>query len=64
MHEIDLDLQNGPRSNIIMPIESHCVTFYFMTTVMFTLTINVYEKILAEICMTLTMTFRMGQGQM
>ena len=63
MHDLDHELQNSTRSNVNMPIESQCRTFYLMAVVMFAL-VTIYEIFTVEICMTLTLHFRMRQGQM
>ena len=62
--DLNLVLQNGPRSNLNGPIESPYSTSYVMAIVMLALSSNVCEIFAAELCATLTLTFRMGQGQM
>ena len=64
MHGVDIELQNGIRSDINIPIESQSGTFYLMTMVMFALTITVNDIFTTEICMTLIVTFKIRQGQM
>ena len=41
-----------------------CWTYYLMALVIFNLSATIYEIFWIEICMTLTLTFIMGQGQM
>ena len=55
------DLWIRPRSNVNMPIESQCRTFYLTALVMFAIVYGIFE---IEICMAVILTFRMDQGQM
>ena len=64
MHDLDLDLQSWPRSNVNITIESQYATSYVLAMTMSVLSITVYELVTFKICMTLTFTFRMGLGQM
>ena len=43
MHDLGLDLDNGPRSNVNMAIVSQYRTFYLMVKVMFARAIIVHE---------------------
>ena len=43
MHDFDLDIQNGPRSDVSRPIESLDMNSYLMTIVMFALSLTKYE---------------------
>ena len=47
-----------------MLIESHYATAYFMAVVMSALSVAVLEIFAFEMFKTLTLTFRMSQGQM
>ena len=47
-----------------MPIESLCRTFYLMSIVTFALYVHICEILAAEICMILTITVTIDQGQM
>ena len=61
----ELDLEKGPRSNVNMPMEMPYATFYLLLAIaMFALTVTICEKFVIEMCITLTLTFRMGHGQM
>ena len=64
MHDFDFDHCNRPRSNVNMPIESQYRNFYFMVTVMLSLSVIIYEIFAVEICITLTMTLVIDQGKM
>ena len=59
---IDLDLQYWPTSNVNMPIESPYLISYLMTIVIVALSFTISKIFVFGIYMTLT--FRMGQGQM
>ena len=61
--DLGLDLQNGPRPNLNMLIESPIATLYFMATIMQALSFIVWEIFTIKICMTLTDTFKRGKGQ-
>ena len=60
---LDLDLYNGLMLNINIPIESQYATSYVFGN-MLVLYVTICEIFTVEICMTLTMTFRMSQGQL
>ena len=60
----DLDIYNVPRLNLNMLIDSLYATSYFTATVMLALYFTVLEIITTKMCITLTSTFTMGQGQM
>ena len=64
MHDLDLDLQNGPRSIVYMPMERLYATFLFLTIAMFALYVTICQIFAVKVCMTLTLTSRMGQSQM
>ena len=51
---LELDLDNGTRLSVNMPIERQCWTFYYMVIVMFALYVTVYEIFAVELCLTLT----------
>ena len=56
-----VDLQNEPRSNLNMLIESPYVTSYFMAIVRFDLSVVISEIFAVELFMTLSLTFRIGK---
>ena len=60
MHDIDLDLQNGPRS---IAMESMCLYNCWQQLYVPYLS-TICEILTVKICMTLTLTFRMGEGQL
>ena len=63
VHDPDLDLQNGPGSNINIPNESQYMTCYIlMAVVIFFVSLTIFKIFIVEMCMTLT--FKMGQGRM
>ena len=64
VHDLDLDLYNGPRSNVNMLNESPCMTCHLMAIVIFYLFLIISKIFVVEMCMTLTLTLRAGQGQM
>ena len=45
MHNVDLDLYNGPRSNTNIPIESQQLTSYMLEIIMFALLVTIYKMI-------------------
>ena len=52
MHDNDLDLENGPISNVNMPIERQYMTSYLiilMTIVIYTLSLTIYETFVNQI---------------
>ena len=61
---IDLHLENWSRSNPNMSIEGQCITLYKMALLNVFHICYRYEIFGVEICMTLILTFRMGQEQM
>ena len=63
-HGLGLNLQNGPRSYVNIPNERPYTTFYVFPIAMFTIYITVSEILAVEMCMILTLTFRMVKGQM
>ena len=63
VHNLDLNLQNGPMSNINIPIERPYSTFYLLAISMFALSVTIYEKFIIKMCMTLTLIIRMSQCQ-
>ena len=63
MHDLDHDISNRTRSNVNIQNESQRSTFYLMIIVMLVLYVTVYDICAVEICMTLTMTVRIGQGE-
>ena len=54
----DLDLYNGPRSIVNIPIiiETPYATSYVMAIVMFAWTVTIFEILAVEMCMSLTLT--------
>ena len=62
MRDLELNLDNGQRSNVNMSIERQYRHFYLMEMVLFAVYVTVYEIYAVEVCMILT--FRMGQSQM
>ena len=44
MHNLDLNIENGPRSNVNIPMESQWETSYVLVIAMFGLSPTVYEK--------------------
>ena len=79
MHDLDFDLKNESMSNVSRPNESRpnesrpnvsrsnespYTTCYLMAIVIFTLSVIISKVFSVEIYMTLTLTFRFGQGQM
>ena len=58
---LDLDLYNGPRSNVITPMKSPYMTCYLMAIVICTLFVTLSKIFIVEMYMTLTLTFRMYQ---
>ena len=64
MHDLDLDLYNESMSNINVPMERPFAAFYLFAIAMLDLSVIVCAILTVEICMTLTMTFRMCQDQM
>ena len=59
-NDTDLGIQNGPRSNVNTPFESQQATPY-VSAIVIAPSVTVYA---VEICMTLTLTFKMGKCQM
>ena len=58
---INLDMQIGPRSNVNMLMKTPYATLYLLAIAMFAQSVIMCEKFAIEMCMTLTLTFRMGQ---
>ena len=58
VRDLDLDLQNEPRLNVIAPIDSLCNTYCWMAIV----TVTISYTFIVE--MTLTLTFKIDQDQM
>ena len=57
-------LWNKPRSNLNIHIESPYATSYLMAIVRIALPVIIFfEIVTVEVYMTLTLTFRMNQGQ-
>ena len=56
--DIDVDLWNGSRSDANMPMEIRKLAM-----VMFVSSLTVCEIFTVKMCKTLTLTFRLGQGQ-
>ena len=46
-----------------MPIEMPYATLYLLGIAMFALSATIFQKFAIEMCMTLTLTFRIGQCQ-
>ena len=53
-----------PRSTVNTPIESPNMTCYLKAIVIFSLSVNVSKKVIVLMCMTMTLSFRIGQGQL
>ena len=64
MHDLDLDLQNASRSNVNMTIECQYMTSCLSALVMFFVSVAIFKIFTVEICMALTLTVIIGQGQM
>ena len=62
VHDHDLDQCNRSRSNTTILIKSPNTTLYFMA--MFAISVIISNLLAAKMCMTLTMAFRMIQGQL
>ena len=62
-YDLDLNLSNGPRSNANMLIKSN-IGLLFRSNSSVALFVNIYEIFTVKICMTLSLTFRMDQGEM
>ena len=57
-------MDQGPRSNVNMPIKSPYTTSYLMAIVMYALLVTIYKIFTIEICTTLTLSYRMRQDLM
>ena len=64
LHDLENDLQNGPRSNVNMPSESPYMTFSTMAIVLFHVSVTLYEIFTIKTFMILTLTLRVGEGRM
>ena len=65
MHDLNLELQNGPRLNVNMLMGMlYYATFYLLTISIFSLSVMICEIFAIKMCMTWTLTFKTGQGQM
>ena len=53
-----------PRSNLNMLIESLHATSYLITILIFALAVTILQIFVVEKCMTLTLIFTMGKGQL
>ena len=62
MHVFDFTTANT--LNLNTSLESPCATSYLIATVMFALTVAVSKIFAVGMCMHLTFTFRIYQGQM
>ena len=63
-HDLDLDLWTGSMSNINMPPGRPDAIFYLLAIAMLALSTTVRMILTVEMCMTLTLTFTIGQGEM
>ena len=64
MHDIAVDLYVRPQSSVHMSIESQSRTLYLKAILMYALSVTVDDIFAVEICINLTVTFRMGKNQM
>ena len=64
LHDLDHDLLNGPRLNVNISIDNPYTTFYMMAVATFAVSVTIYEIFAVEKRMTISLTFRMCQGQM
>ena len=64
IHYLDLDLSNGRRSTVTMPNESPYMTCCSTAMVIFSASLTISKIFIVEMCMTLTVAFRIGEGQM
>ena len=63
LHDRKLCLWNGYRSNANVLSENPCMTSY-LTAIMFVTLVTISKLVAIKMCMTLTITFRFGEGQM
>ena len=56
-------MKNGPRSNVNMPIEKTYATLYLLAIAVFALSVTICEEFTIEMCVTLALTFRIGQSE-
>ena len=57
-------LQNATRSNVYTPVERPRVIFHMVVIVTFAFSVTIYKIVAIWMCTTLTLTFRVVQGQM
>ena len=64
-HDCNLEIVevDKVKINVSMPMERPNATFYLLTIAMFALSVTSCKESAIEICMTLTLTFSMGQCQ-
>ena len=58
------ELQNGLMPHVNMPMERPHMTFYLLAQAMVTMSVITCEILTIKMCITLTLTFRMGQAYM
>ena len=63
VYDLDPDLYNGPWLNVKMLIGRSHANFCVLAVAMFAMSVTVCEILTVEICMTLTVIFIIGQGQ-
>ena len=56
-------VQKWTKINVNLLIDSPQATFYLLAIAMFVLSVTVCEILTVEMCMTLTLTFRIYQGK-
>ena len=58
------DLENYPRSNVSIPIESQQASSHLLTIAIFVISVTVCEILTVNICRSLNLICIMDQGQM
>ena len=56
-------LSNKQRSSLNMLLEFPCTTFHLLTILIFALSVTISKLFAIETCVTLTLTFRMANGE-
>ena len=64
VHDLDKDLKNGPRSNFNTSIENPYIISYWIAIVIVDWYFTISKIYAFGICTTLTLSYRIGQGQM